>query len=109
MRRPASSPAAEGWRPTTRTAAIGLAGLALLILIIGLFHHWSQGQISSRGEVQRAVSQLEPACRPILEERFKEKLVKDGKPLTRGEVRELTSGIEDCEKINQQMSALRQE
>lgn len=108
-RQSGSSHAVESWRPTQRSVVVALSALAMILTILAALHQWNLRQIPSRSEVRKAVSRLEPACKPILQARFRDRLIREGRPLTRGEVDELTSGIQDCEKIDQQMNGLQEE
>lgn len=85
---------------------IGIGALVLLVLVIGSIQQWSRRQIPSKAEVQQIVSRMDPACKTIVQARFRDKLVRDGRPLTRGEVDDMTSGIVNCAAIDQQMSGL---
>ena len=105
-RQSASTPATETWQVTSRTLVVGLAGLALVAMLIAAIHHWSQGQVPNQAEVRQTVARLTPACRPIIQARFRMRLIREGRPLTRGEVEDMVEGITDCDAINQQMSGL---
>ena len=104
--RPPETPPSRSWRPGFTQAGIGLGGLVSIILGIMVFEGWSMGQPSTRHEVSQTVAKLQPACRPILQTRFKQKLVQVGRPLTRREVDGLAEGIEDCDEIDQQVAGL---
>lgn len=85
---------------------MGLGGLFAVVLALTGVEQWTMGKPSTRDEVSRAVANLPVACRPILQARFKQKLVQEGRPLTRREVGGLTGGIEDCDRIDQQVAGL---
>jgi CO/xanthine dehydrogenase FAD-binding subunit len=89
-----------------RQAAIGAAGVGAILLTLAGVENWSMGQPSTRSEVSQVVAKLTPACRPILQTRFKQKIVQEGRPLTRREVDGLADGIRDCDRIDQQVSGL---
>lgn len=105
-RRNPESQSSELSRSGYRQVGIGVGALMAVVLSLAGFDHWTMGRPSTRHEVSEQVEKLEPACRPILQARFKQKLVIEGRPLTRREVHRLAEGIEDCAGIDQQVAGL---
>jgi len=87
---------------------ITFGGMAMMAASLVGYHSWAMAQPSTRGEVSQAIAKLEPACKPIVQARFRARLVDEGRPLTRSEVKDITKGIRDCDTIDQQIAGLRE-
>lgn len=91
---------------TARLMYIAIGTLIALGLVVVAISYWSGNRISSRSDVHEAMTRLEPACRAVARLRIRARLLHEGRPLTRREVNEMTSGITGCEEINQQMAGV---
>lgn len=102
-------PRMDGMEPFLRSKTapwvIGSATLLLAVMVAGYDGWWST-TTASRTDVASAMGALDPACRPVVAARFKDKIVREGRPLDRGEMRDLVGGVHDCAQIDQQIAGL---
>jgi len=105
MQKEQTDRAGDGWLKDPRLLYGILAGTFLLVML-SVINAWSQAQPATRSEISQTIANLDPACRPIVSVRMRDRLVREGKPLTRREMEEITSGITSCKDINEQLDGL---
>lgn len=107
MANPVNATSAQPPSNAVNRFLLGLAGVGGLLIVVLLMQSWNEAQAAQRGDVQQIVQNLDPACRPILDMRVRDKLIREGRPLTRGEMSRMSSSIKDCAVINDQIEGLK--
>lgn len=80
--------------------------LLVLVLAMLAIGSWRSGKTADRAEVRQAVMDLRPSCRPIMQTRFRARVMVEGRPLTRREMAEVAGSIRDCDRIEDQLQGL---
>lgn len=96
----------QGRRGTSSAWTLVAASLLGLLAVIAVYNSWSSGRVATRSDVAAAMGALDPSCRPLVAARVRERLIREGRPLDRGEVRDMTQALRDCADIGQQLAGL---
>ncbi len=96
----------QGRRGTTGAWTLVAASLLAMMAVIAAYNSWSSGRVATRSDVVAAMGSLDPSCRPLIAARVRGRLIREGRPLDRGEVRDMTRGLRDCADIGQQLAGL---
>lgn len=94
-----------GWLSDMRFI-LGCAFIAFMLVIFSVVEAWSLSQTATRTQVAATIGRLDPSCRTIVGMRMQTRLVEQGRPLTRGEMKEVVEGVKSCNAINAQLSGL---
>jgi HAMP domain-containing protein len=96
----------QGRRGTSGAWTLVAAALLGLLAMVAAYNSWSSGRTASRSDVATAMGSLDPSCRPLVAARMRDRLIREGRPLERGEVSGLAQGLRDCADIGQQLAGL---